>query len=127
LLVQRETHRRAQQFTRLAVTQAHHRKNGQGRELIARLAGREYEADGFGQQATGDEREGLHRTLIQPLRVVDNTEDRTRLSRLRQHAQHGQADEEQTRSVTGTPPEHDLQRLALWARQRLKPVEQRPA
>ena len=127
LLVQPESHRRAQQRARVAVAQTHDRELGQVPELIARFAGSEHQTDGFGQQATRDERERQRRALIQPLRIVDDTEHRTLLGRLRQHAQHRQAHEEPIRRLARAQPEHDLERLTLRSRKPIEPVEQRPA
>jgi hypothetical protein len=112
---------------RVAVAQTPDRELGQGPERLARVADPEHQPHGLGQQATGDEHERQRRSPIQPLRVVDDAQQRTLPGHLRQQAQHGEADEEPIRSVAGAQPEHDLQRVALRAWQKLEPVEQRPA
>ena len=100
------------------LTQTADVETGQVAELIARFAGGEHEPHGLGQQTTGDERESQRRGLIQPLRVIDDTQHRPLLGHLRQQAEHGQGDEEPVRGGAGAQAEHDLQRLALRAGQR---------
>jgi hypothetical protein len=65
--------------------------------------------------------------VIQPLRVIDDTQQRTLLGRLREQAQHRQPDEKPIRDFTVAQPEHDLHGVPLRRRQRVKPVKKRPA
>ncbi len=58
------------------------------------LARREHERDLFRQQAPGDERKRLCRRGIEPLRVVDETEERPFLGRRRQQVDDRQPDKE---------------------------------
>ena len=57
------------------------------RELLARLARGEHDPDRLGQQAPGDEGQRQRRRLIQPLRVIDDAQQRTLLGHLREQAQ----------------------------------------
>jgi hypothetical protein len=96
-------------------------------ELLARLAGREHDADRLRQEATGDEGERERRGLIQPLRVIDDTQQRALLGHLREQAQHRQSHDEAIRDGTGAEPEHDLERSSLRRREPVEPVEERCA
>ena len=96
-------------------------------KLLARLACCEHEPHRLSQQPASDERERQRRGLIQPLRVVDDAEQGTLLSHLRDQAQDPQADEKPVRGRARAEPEHDLHGLTLWSRQPLEPIEQRCA
>ena len=125
--VQREPQCRAQQRAGIAVEQAVHLEIRQVPKLLARLPCREHESHRLGQQPASDERERQRRGLIQPLRVVDDAEQGTLLSDLRDQAQDAQADEKPVRGCARAEPEHDLHGLTLWSRQPLEPIEQRRA
>ena len=126
-LIQLEPHCRAQQRAGVAVVHAAHLELGDVLKLLARLARGEHDPDRLRQQATGDERQRQRRALIQPLRVVDDTQQRTLLGRLREQTQHRQPDEKAIRGSAGAQPEHDLHGLPLRRRKGLEPIEQRPA
>ena len=98
-LVQHEPHRRAQQRARVAVAQAVHLQLGQVLKLLARLARGEHDPDRLGQQAPGHEGQRQRRGVIQPLRVIDDAQQRTLLGHLREQAQHRQPDEEPIRGA----------------------------
>ena len=89
-------------------------------ELLAGLARGEHDADRLRQQAAGDERERQRRRVIQPLRVVDDAQQRTLLGRLRDQAQHRQPDQEPIRRGAGAQAEDDLERVALRRRKPLR-------
>ena len=127
-LIQLEPHCRAR-ATRGRRRCAPRRTSSSGtcRSSLARLARGEHDPDRLRQQATGDEGQRQRRGLIQPLRVVDDTQQRTLLGHLREQAQHRQPDEEPIRGSAGAQPEHDLHGLPLRRRELLEPVEQRPA
>ena len=78
-LIQLEPHRRAQQRAGVAVAHAAHLQLGHVLKLLARLARGEHDPDRLRQQATGDKRQRQRRSLIQPLRVIDDTQQRTLL------------------------------------------------
>jgi hypothetical protein len=70
-------------------------------ERIDRLPRREDDRDPLGEQAARDEREHTGRRAVEPLRVVDDAEQRLLLRRLRQQVQNGEPDEERIRSPSG--------------------------
>jgi hypothetical protein len=82
---------------------------------------------GLGSQTTRHEGEHLCRRRIEPLRVVDDADQRTLLGGVREQAQHGQADEEPIRRRAGTQAEGGAQCLALRDRQVLEPHQERRA
>ena len=63
--------------------------------------------------------------LIQPLRVVDQAQQRVLLGGVGQQAQGGQADQEAVRRRPGTQAERGRQRLALGTREPLQAVQHR--
>ena len=113
--VQGEPHRRAQQRAGIAVDEAAHLEIRQVPELLAGLPCREHEPHRLGQQPAGDERERQRRGLIQPLRVVDDAQQRTLLGRLGHQAEHGEADQEPLRRRSRGQAEDDPERVALWS------------
>ena len=115
--VQHETNRRAEQRTGIAVVQATHLQLGDVPKLLASLTRSEHDPNGLGQQTPSHERERQRRGLIQPLRVIHDTQQGPLLSHLREQAQHPQTDEEPIRDGAGAQPEHDLKGLPLWGRQ----------
>jgi hypothetical protein len=72
-----------------------------------------------------DEGECFGRHLVQPLRVVDDAEERTLLCRPRKQRQDRQPDEESIRRRPCGPAERDLECAALWRRELLHGFEQR--
>ena len=75
-LVELESHRRAEQRAGVPVAHAAHLQLGDVLELLARLACGEHDPDRLRQQATGDEGERQRRRLVEPLRVVDDAQQR---------------------------------------------------
>ena len=104
-----------------------HLQLGDVLELLAGLARGEHDPDRLRQQAPRDERQRQRRGVVQPLRVIDDPQQRTLLRRLRQQAQHRQPDEEPVRRRAGAQPEDDLERLALGGRKPAEAIEQRSA
>ena len=68
-----------------------------GQHLGSAVAGGEDQGDRFGQQSPGHEGEGLHGHLVEPLRVVDDAEQRSVGAGGGHQAQHGQPDQESGR------------------------------
>ena len=97
-------HRRAEQRARVPVAHAAHLQLGEVLELLARLACGEDDPDRLRQQATGDEGERQRRRLVEPLRVVDDAQQRPIVGRLREQAQDRQAHEEPVRGVPSLCP-----------------------
>jgi hypothetical protein len=125
--VEHEPHRRAQQRTGVPVDEAVHLELRQMPKLLAGVSRREHETHGLGQDPASDEPEGQGRGAIEPLRVVDDAQQRTVLAHLGHEAEHREADEEGIRRRPTGQAEDDLQRIALWPRQPLEPIEQRGA
>ena len=116
--VQREAHRRVEQRAGVAVDAAP-RTSSSGRCRSSSPGSRaaNTSAHRLGQQPARDERERQRRGPIEPLRVVDDAQQRTLLGHLGQQAEHGQADQEAIRARPGAQAEHGPQRVALRRRQ----------
>ena len=84
-------------------------------------------ATGSASSRLRDEPERLHRHLVEPLRVVDETEQRLVIGGGGHQAQHRQPDQETVRGLPGAAAESDVQRLALRFRQLIEVVHQRCA
>jgi hypothetical protein len=94
------------------------REATEGPERVVDLAGGEHERDPLRQQAASDERKGPRRRMIQPMRVINNSQQRPLLSRLRQQAEDRQSDQERIRRGPRNESERDAKRLALRLRLR---------
>ena len=118
-----------EQRARIGIGQAPHRHLRQPRQLalVADLADREHQRDRLGIQAARDERQRLRRRAVEPLRIVDDAQQRPVPCRLGAQAEHREADEESIRRVAGAEAEGRAQRLALGAGQRVQVVQQRRA
>ena len=66
-------------------------------------------------------------SLVHPLGVVDDAQQRPLLGDLGEQAQRREADEEPVRRVARALAEHDLERLALRSRKLRQPIEHRHA
>ena len=99
---------------------------GEPAERFAALAGREKQRDPVRQQPPGDERERPSRGTIEPLGVVDHTQEGLIVRCLGQQTQDGEPDEEWVRGVSGGETERDGKRLALRIGQALAEAEDRP-
>ena len=82
----------------------------------ARLAHGEDQRHRFGQQAARHEREDLRRGLIQPLRVVDQADERALLGNVREQAEHGEPDQKVIGRLAGCEPERGGERIAVRTR-----------
>ena len=105
-LVQPSRERRVQERTRVIVAEAAHLqllKPYQFPHLVG-LTHREDQADRFRQQAAGDEGERQDGRLVQPLGVIDHTDERLLFSDLGQQAEDGKRDEESIRSGPALRP-----------------------
>ena len=85
-------------------------------KLLPRLPCGKHDRDRLRQQPTSDKRQRQRRGLIQPLRVIHDTQQRPVIRHLREQAQERQADEEPIRGRPGAQPEHDLEGLLLRPR-----------
>jgi hypothetical protein len=67
-------------------------------------------------QAAGNERQRLRGDPINPLGIVDGTDQRLGLGYRGEQAQHRQSDQKPVRRISGTQPEGGGQRVALGLR-----------
>ena len=74
--IERGAQGRLQQRPRVRVAQSFDPQLRQPAEISHRRARGEHQRDGLRQQAAGDERERLPRGLVEPLRVVDQADQR---------------------------------------------------
>ena len=94
--------------------------------LVARVAHGEHDRHRLRQQAARDEPEDLSRGGVEPLRVVDEAEQRPFLGDVGQQAQRGQRDQE-AGGVAGLEAEGHSQGDLLRLGQRVEPPEHRRA
>ena len=129
LLVQRHPDDRGQQRPRIILTKTFdHQLREPGRvALLGARADSEDDADRLRQQAARHERQRLRRGTIQPLRIIDQADQRAFLGHLGQQAQDGQADEKAIGRVPGGQAERGAQRIALRTREPFEPIEHRRA
>jgi hypothetical protein len=113
--IERPGDRRVQQPTCVIGGQPLDREFRQSFELmiVAGLAQREYQSHPLRQKAPCHERKRLHRHPIEPLRVVDDADERLLLGGVGEQAQDGQADQKAIRRGTGAHAERGVQRVAL--------------
>ena len=81
--------------------------------LAGRLAHGEHQPDRLRPQTARHERQRLRRRAVEPLRIVDDADQRPLLRRVGQQAQDRQADEEAIRGVALAQTERGAERLAL--------------
>jgi hypothetical protein len=91
--------------------------------LLAGLTCGEEKPDGLGHQPTRGEGERLDRRPVDPLRVVDEAEERPFVRHRRQERQGGEANEEAVRRAPATQAKSGLDGRALRVRQPVKAVE----
>ncbi|MDT4933506.1 MAG: hypothetical protein QOK11_1398 [Pseudonocardiales bacterium] len=104
------------------------RPNGKGRkarERVVDLARGEHECDLLRQQAASDERKRPHRRMVQPMRVINNSQQRSLFGRLGHEAENRQSDQERIRCGPCDESERDAKRLALGLRETVHKVEER--
>ena len=87
---------------------------------VARVTDGEHQRDRFGQQPPRHESENLRRHLVQPLRVVDQADERPLLGNGRQQAQHRQADQKAIGCLAGDQAERRAEGVSLRTRQVLR-------
>src|SRR5258705_13948845 len=93
----------------------------QSGERLTNGARGEQQSDLLGNEAPSNERESRGGTLIEPLRVVDDAEERSVFGGLGEQAQDSEADKEWARSVPWRESERDAKRVPL---RRRKPLPQ---
>ncbi len=90
------------------------------------LARADEHGDRIGLQAPGDEHERVGRRAIEPMRIVDDAEQRLRVGGGGEQAQHGDGDEEAVLDAVGGQPEGAPQGAALHVGERVGVVEDGP-
>ena len=128
-LVQSPGDRRVQQRAGITVTQTPDHLLRKPRQLmfVAGCTHREHQPDPLRQQAARNERERLRGDSIEPLRVIDEADQRRFLGHLGQQAEHRQPDEEAVRRLPRPQAKRRAKRIALRTRQLLQPVQHRRA
>ena len=118
-----------QQLARVAVVEPADRKRRQlGQDLVADARSRgEHERDTLGEEPPGDETQNLRRCMIEPLRVVDDAEERLLLGDLSEQRQRREPHQQTVGCRTGAPPEHRRERVALRAGKPFEVVQHRRA
>jgi hypothetical protein len=96
---------------------------GEAAKIPGGRARRNQKSDWLREEPPCDEGECLGRHLVQPLRVVDDAQERTLLCRPRKQRQDRQPDQESIRRRPCGPAERDLEGAALWRRELLHGVE----
>ena len=92
---------RLEQRPRISTAERLDVKLGEAGERVNRLPRREDDRDLLGQEAAGDERKHPRGCTVEPLRVVDDTEEWLLLGGLRQQVEDGEPDEERVRRPPG--------------------------
>ena len=114
-----------QQRPRIATVQAldpHLRQSG---ERVAQLARREQQRDLFRQQAASYEHKRARRRTIEPLRVIDGTQQRPLFGGLGHQTENRQPDQERVRGPPTAQTESDSKRVALGGGEALIQLEDR--
>ena len=127
--VQRAVHVVQQQRARIAVAEPADRQLGEpGEDVVADARPRgAHERDPLGEQAAGDEAEDLRRGVVEPLRVVDDADERLLLGDLGEQRQRREPDQEAVGRGPGAQPEHRRERVALRDGQPVEVIQHRRA
>ena len=121
--------RSRQQRPRVLLGEPFDRQRRQARKhlLVGCLPDRKQQDNRFSQQPPSDEPQHLGRGSIQPLGIVDQTDQRPRGGVLGQQAQDRRAQDEPVRSRLRRQPERHPQRALLRLRQRVQAAQHRRA
>ena len=99
-----------------------------GEDVVADARSRgAHERDPLGEEPAGDEAEDLRGRLVEPLRVVDDADERLLLGDLGEQRQRGEPDQEPVRARAGAQAEHRRERVALRGGQPVEVIEHRRA
>jgi hypothetical protein len=123
LLIEASRQGGRQQRVGVAMPQGPDVKLGEARERVAQLARPEHERDLLRQEAPSYEPKRARRRAIEPLRVVDDAQDRPLLGGLGQQAEGRQPDQERIRGRPGTESERDGKGVALRVREPLSELQ----
>ena len=124
-LVQRPCDHRPQQGSCVVVAQTLDDELRQVLHLAVcgRQAGREDDRDRLGDQPARNEPEDLGRRPVEPLRVVDQADERPFLGGFAYEVEHRQAHQEAIRHIAGPQAERRSQRVTLRREQPIEPVQ----
>ncbi len=95
------------------------------RVVDARLAHREHQTDGVRQETTRNEREYLRGQPIEPLRVVDDADERLLLRNFGQQAENGQTHQKSIGRGAGIQSERGAERVRLRSGETCQMLEHR--
>ena len=99
-----------------------------GEDVVAAARPRgAHERDPLGEEPAGDEAEDLRRGVVEPLRVVDDADERLLLGDLGEQRQRREPDQEAVGCRRRAQPEHRRERVALRAGQPLEVLQHRRA
>jgi hypothetical protein len=126
-MIQRTADHRSEQRPRIVRAETHDLKLRQPAQLHPRVAHREDERNRFRRQPACDERQRLRRGPVEPLRIVDQADQRPIPGHLGQQAQDREADEEAIGRIAAAQAERGAQCIALGTRQALESIHDRPA
>jgi hypothetical protein len=115
LLVETSGHSRRQQLPRVVIAKTLHDEAWQSVEFLVPIwrANRKHHRDPFCRQAPRDERQHLSRCPVQPLRIVDQADQRSLLGDVGQQAKGSQAHQEAVGRRPLLQAQHDSQGIAL--------------
>ena len=99
-----------------------------GEDVVADARARcAHERDPLGKEAAGDEPEDLRGGIVEPLRVVDDADERLLLGDLGEQRQRGEPNQESVGRRAGAPTEHGCERVALGGGQAVEVIQHRRA
>jgi hypothetical protein len=113
--IERPVHVLEQQRARILIGEALDRQRGEPAKAVLAGAGAHgaHERDPLGEKSPGDEDEDLRRGVVEPLRVVDDADDRPLLGGLGEQGQRRKADQEAVGRGAGAQPEDRCQCVPL--------------
>ena len=113
--IQRAVHVLQQKCARIADVEPEDRQFRQPRQAVVAdaRARSTHDRDPLGEQAPADEPEDLRGGLVEPLRIVDDADERLLLGDLGEQRQRGEPDQEPVGRRAGTAAEHGRERVTL--------------
>ena len=123
-LVEPAGHGRRQQRSRVLVAEPFEPQLRQARDVavIARLADGEHDRHPLGEQPARHESEHLLRGIVEPLEIVDETQQRLLLGQLREQVSVARPTRKRSGGIARREPERDAQGVLLRRRQRIEPA-----
>ena len=127
--IERTVHTAEQERAGIAIADPGEQQRRQAFEEVVTDPGprRADEADPLGEQPAGDEAENLRRRLVQPLRILDEADQRSLFGGFRDEGQRRQCDQEPIGNASAGQPEHRRERVTLRSRQPVEMVQERGA